>query len=124
MVNDSNEKMVEILTEILKWIKFSGAKEVRGTLISTLDSDQKILIYDLSDGFRGSVEIAKIAKSSDTTIRRYWASWARRGIVESIKVRGGDRYKKSFELEDFDIAIPKLYLGSQVAIKSKEEPKQ
>jgi Fic family protein len=121
MVNESNDKVVELLTEILKWIKFSGAKEVRGTLQSTLDNEQKRLIYHLSDGNMGSVDIAKLSKMSDSTVRRYWGSWARRGIVESIKVRGGDRYKKSFELEDFDIQVPKLSSDTQISsIPSKE----
>ena len=105
MEQQSNEQ-TEILKEILKWIRFTGAKEVKSVLVSTLDTEQKRLIYHLSDGNRTSMDIAKAAGTSDTTIRRYWASWARQGIVESLKVRGGERYKKSFELEDFGIEVP------------------
>lgn len=104
----SNTRVEELLTEILKWIKFAGAKEVREVLATTLDSDQKRLIYHLSDGNRGSVEIANLTKTSDRTVRRYWESWARQGIVDPLKVRGGERYKKSFELEDFGIRIPEV----------------
>ena len=43
---------------------------------------------------------------SDKTVRTYWATWARLGIVESFRVRGGERYKKSFELEDFGFKLP------------------
>lgn len=99
-------EQTEILREILKWIKFAGAKEVKNVLLATLDTEQKRLIYHLSDGDHGSLEIAKVAGTSDTTVRRYWASWARQGIVESLKVRGGERYKKSFELEDFGMEVP------------------
>lgn len=99
-------EQTEILREILKWIKFAGAKEVKNVLLATLDTEQKRLIYHLSDGVHGSLEIAKAAGTSDTTVRRHWASWARQGIVESLKVRGGERYKKSFELEDFGIEVP------------------
>lgn len=106
-MQQSNEQ-IEVLREILKWIKFTGAKEVKNVLVATLDTEQKCLIYHLSDGNRGSVEIAKIANTSDTTVRRYWLSWARQGIVESFRVRGGERYKKSFELEDFGIEIPEF----------------
>lgn len=99
-------EQTEILREILKWIRFTGAKEVKNVLVSTLDTEQKLLIYHLSNGNSASLDIAKMAGTSDTTVRRYWASWARQGIVESMRVRGGERYKKSFELEDFGIDIP------------------
>lgn len=99
-------EQTQILKEILKWIKFAGAKEVKSVLLATLDSEQKRLIYHLSDGDKGSLEIAEAAGISDRTVRRFWASWARNGIVETLRVRGGERYKKSFELEDFGIEVP------------------
>jgi predicted transcriptional regulator len=100
------DELISIMREILKYTKFTGAKEVRNVLTAALDTDLKRLIYHLSDGNKGSVEIAKTVNVGDSTVRRYWDSWARQGIVEAIKVRGGDRYKKSFELEDFGIAVP------------------
>lgn len=110
----SGDRIEELLSEILRWIKFSGAREVRQILGSTLDTDQKRLIYHLSDGSRGSVDIANLAKTSDRTVRRYWESWTRVGIVDSIKVRGGDRYKKSFELEDFGMRVPDIQAQTTV----------
>jgi len=112
-------EQTEILKEILKWIKFSGAKEVKSVLLAALDTQQKRLIYHFSDGDKGSLEIGKAAGVSDNTVRRYWTSWARQGIVEPLKVRGGERYRKSFELEDFGIEIPQSKLPEQVV---KPEP--
>ncbi|HKZ39911.1 MAG TPA: hypothetical protein VJ044_03065, partial [Candidatus Hodarchaeales archaeon] len=77
-------------------------------LASTLDTDQKRLVYHLSDGNRGSVDIANLSNTSDRTVRRHWESWGRTGIVDPLKVRGGERYKKSFELEDFGIRVPEI----------------
>jgi hypothetical protein len=114
MNNTSVEKMVALLQEMLKWVKFAGVREVRTVLMNILDTEQKRLIYHLSDGERGSVEIGKMANVSDSTIRRYWESWVRLGIVEPLGVRGGIRYKKSFELEDFGFIIP------QVKVEKKE----
>ncbi|MGA2934073.1 MAG: hypothetical protein ABSD81_02840 [Methanomicrobiales archaeon] len=95
---------------------------MRGVLESTLDTETKRMIYHLSDGKRGSVEIAGLSKTSDSTVRRYWASWAKLGIAESFKVRGGDRYKKSFDLEDFGIPVPELPIDAEPAsIPGKEE---
>lgn len=107
-MRQQSSEQTEILREILKWIKFTAAKEVKNVLMATLDTEQKRLIYHLSDGNRGSIEISKLASTSDTTVRRYWASWVRQGIVESLRVRGGERYKKSFELEDFGIEVPQF----------------
>lgn len=106
MLEQGSAEQTRILREILKWIKFTAAKEVKDVLGAALDNDQKKLIYHLSNGDSGSVEIAKVTGTSDRTVRRCWDSWARLGIVEAIKVRGGDRYKKAFELEDFGIDVP------------------
>lgn len=105
-MSDKMDELVEVMREILKWTKFAGAREVRNILAAALDTEQKRLVYDLSDGNKGSVEIGKAASVGDSTIRRYWESWARQGIVEPIKVQGGTRFRKSFELEDFGIVAP------------------
>jgi len=104
----SADEQIRLLREILKWIRFAGAKEVGDVLVRALDSKQKRLVYHLSDGERGAVQIGEAANISDRTVRRYWESWARLGIVDSMKVRGGERYMKSFELEDFGIEVPDL----------------
>lgn len=104
----STNEQTQLLREILKWIKFASLREVGDVLARALDSEQKRLVYHLSDGDRGAVEIAEAANISDRTVRRYWESWAGLGIVDSMKVRGGERYKKSFKLEDFGIEVPSL----------------
>ena len=78
-MSDRMDELIEVMREILKWTKFAGAREVRNILTATLDTEQKRLIYNSSDGNKGSVEIAKTAGVGDSTIRRYWESWARRG---------------------------------------------
>jgi len=121
MSNNKIDKVIELLQEMLKWVKFAGAREVRTVLMNILDTEQKRLIYHLSDGERGSVEIGKTANVSDSTIRRCWESWVRLGIVEPLGVRGGVRYKKSFQLEDFGFTVPQV--KTDAAVKS-EPPKE
>jgi hypothetical protein len=116
----SNTTVEQLLTEILKWIKFAGSKEVREVLSTTLDTDQKRLIYYLSDGSRGTIEIANLSRTSDRTVRRFWETWARQGIVDPLKVRGGERYKKSFDLEDFGIRVPDVSQQSEIAEEEGE----
>lgn len=108
MNDTANDQIVDLLKEILKWIRFSNIREVRTVLMSILNTEQKRLIYELSDGKRGSIEIGKTTKVGASTVRRYWQSWARLGIMEPVKVRGGLRYKRTFELEDFGFTIPKI----------------
>jgi hypothetical protein len=115
---EQQSEQIKVLKEILKWIKFAGTKEVKNVLLTILDTEQKRLIYHLSDGDHGSLEISKMAGTSDTTVRRQWASWFKQGIVEPLRVQGGERYKKSFELEDFGIEIPQFKV-----VPKSEEPK-
>ena len=101
-------EQVRLLREILKWTRFSGMQGVKDALSKSLDTEQKRLIYFLSDGEKGSVEIAKTAGVSDWTVRNYWKIWARNGLVEALKAGRGDRFRYSFEIEDFGIEVPKV----------------
>jgi hypothetical protein len=89
--------------------------------MNILDTEQKRSIYHLSDGEHGSVEIGKAVNVSDSTIRRCWESWVRLGIVEPLSVRGGVRYKKSFQLEDFGFTVPQIKAGPEVKSESPKE---
>jgi hypothetical protein len=106
MNDKTNEEILATLKEMLKWVKFSGVKEVRTVLMSVLDTEQKRMIYHLSDGKRGTIEIGNLANVSNSTVGRYWEALARLGIMEPIAVQGGTRYKKSFELGDFGFNVP------------------
>jgi hypothetical protein len=112
------DELIAIMREMLKWTKFAGSKEVRNVLSAALDSDPKRLIYHLSDGNDGTVKIGEAAGVSGETVRKYWESWSRQGIVDPIKVQGGQRYKKSFDSEDFGIAVPEPKAKKQTT----EEP--
>ena len=108
MSNEKSEQTI-LLREILKWIKFAGMKEVKNTLVSVLDTEQKRLVYHLSDGSRGIVEIAKpVGIGSTKTVFDLWQAWLKLSLGESIPVKGGSRFKRSFDLEDFGIEVPKI----------------
>ena len=108
MSKEKNEQ-TELLREILKWIKFAGMKEVKNTLVSVLDAELKRLAYHLSDGTRGTVKIAKLAGiGSTSTVFDMWQAWLKSGLGESIPVKGGSRFKRSFDLEDFGIEVPRV----------------
>lgn len=111
----SQETELTVLKEILRWVKFSGMKEVKGILSAALDTEQKITVYQLSDGSKGIVDIGKaVGIKSTATIFSYWKQWMKLGLGESIPVPGGQRFKRSFDLEDFgfEVQIPSESAGA------------
>jgi len=113
---NGGQETVELLREILKWIKFDGMQRVKGTLTDVLQKDVEKIIYEFSDG-KSSIEIARIAGVSHQTVVNYWKRWSRIGIVEGERTRGGIRYRRVFSLEDFGIEVPQPKKEA-----SKEEP--
>jgi hypothetical protein len=74
-------------------------------LLEILPSDDKKLAYQYSDG-RGSQEVSELAGVGQGTVSRWWTSWINSGIAEAIPVKGGERAKRSFSLEDLGIEVP------------------
>jgi len=118
MTGQTNDQTTIILREMLKWIKFAGMKEVKSVLLSILDTEQKKLAYHLSDGTKGTVEIGKLVSIGQATVDTYWKSWLRLGLGENIPVKGGQRFQRSFDLEDFGIKVPRLKAAPEI-----EEPR-
>jgi len=101
--NETSER--KILEEMLRWIKVTSVPHVKQVLDS-LPLEEKIA-YHCSDG-RNSREIARIVGVNQTTIVNWWKKWNTRGIVEPLSVRRGTRYRRAFELSDFDIKVPSI----------------
>lgn len=123
MSDKTNEEILRTLREMLKWLKFTGIKEVRTVMSNALETEQKRMIFHLSDGKRGTIEIGKLANVGSSTVARYWEAWYRLGLMEPIAVQGGVRYKKYFELEDFGFVIPQLKTGSTGSKQETAETK-
>jgi hypothetical protein len=103
------KELLEVSREILKWIKTANYERVKPILETTLFDDSRKLVYHLSDGNNTSSIIASKTPVSTYSISIWWRQWANLGIVEFIPVKGGgSRGKKIFDLEDFDITIPKI----------------
>ncbi|MCX8178198.1 MAG: hypothetical protein N3F10_07940, partial [Candidatus Bathyarchaeota archaeon] len=109
--------MIEILTEILKWIKVTSIPQVKKLLLELLPSDEEKLAYQYSDG-RTSQEVSQLASVSYITITRWWKNWIRAGVAEPISVKGGERAKRIFSLDEFGIEIP---LPKGVGVEKKIE---
>jgi len=132
MNKNSNEESIELknLYEILldirdvikessKWTKFAGMKEVKPILEMQLPDESKKQIYQLSDGKKGTQEIAKtVGGISHMSIANYWKSWEKVGLGESVTAMGGKRFKRSFDLKDFGIKV----LEIKTETKQTSEP--
>lgn len=106
-LKSTEDKILQTLQELLKWTKVSSYNNIKKMLESTLDSENKIIIYYLSDGKNGQDEIVEKGKVAAGSVSKYWKEWEKLGIGEPIPVKRGMRFKKSFEPEDFGIEIPK-----------------
>ena len=112
VARDKQDRMIDALEGILKWTRFLGMREVKTTLVATLDTDQKKAAYQASDGVRTTREVARLAGfGSKSTVEVLWKAWNQIGLGESRPVQGGgERFKRSFDLDDFGIRFPSLDL--------------
>jgi hypothetical protein len=120
VVQKDNQDIIEILREILKWIKVTSIPHVKKLLLELLPSDEEKLAYQYSDG-RTSQEVSRLAGVSYITITRWWKTWIRAGITEAIGVKGGERARRVFSLEDFGIEVPS---PKGISLKKKGEAKE
>jgi len=100
------KKIDSTLNELLKWTKFAGMQQLRSILAQQLKTDSEMLVYELSDGSRGTRDIAKLAGvGSNATVAVYWKKWSRLGIMEPSKKYQG-RYQRICSLEEVGLTVP------------------
>ena len=106
------DKMIELLEELVKWTKVASIPKVKELLLGILESPEEIVGYQLSDGEKSGREVAEGANVTLTTIGRWWKKWIAAGIAEPISVQRGERAKRIFSLDDFGIEVPEIARAS------------
>jgi len=119
-MNPQDNEQTELLREILKWTRFAGIKGVKEQLEMTLDTDPKRIVYQLSDGSKTIADVKKITGVSAGAISGYWKKWVMQGLGEKTSVKGGERFIRAFDLEDFGISVPEISLEKESGEKMKE----
>lgn len=109
---DRKDKVVEVLEEILKWIKVTSIPQVKQLLLDTLPTDKEKIAYFYSDG-QDSRAVSRASGVPFRTVVRWWKKWIQTGIAEPIGAKRGDRAKRVFSLEDFGIDVPILQAPSE-----------
>ena len=118
---DKQDKIIELLGEILRWTRLQGVQNARAVLTTALKTDTDKIIYHLSDG-RPSGQIAKVCGLTEMSVRNYWRRWFTLGITQPSKKYKG-RFERSFSLEDLGIKVPAMPTVS-ATIKERAEQEE
>jgi len=100
------ESIDRTLKEILKWTRFANISKLKEILEAELDSDEKKLAYENTDGVNGLKEVATASGAPLTTVANWWQKWYRLGLVTESEERKG-RMMKIVSLDDVGIKVPK-----------------
>lgn len=101
------DRMIELLEELVKWTRVTSIPSVKKLLLEILTSPEEKIAYQSSNGKRTSREVSRQANASHKTVAKWWRNWIKTGIAESISVKGGGRRaRKIFSLDDFGIEVP------------------
>lgn len=95
------------LQDILKWSRFQNLPRLRQIFEQQLDSDEKKLAFENTDGEKGYREVAKDSGVPAGTMQYWWNRWYTLGILEPSGTWKG-RLKKICSLSDVGIEIPKM----------------
>jgi predicted HTH transcriptional regulator len=115
------DAMIRLLEKLVKWTKVTSFPKVKELLLSILDSPEKMVAYQASDGEKTSREIAKIANASQPTVTKWWKAWIKAGIADPVSVQRGERAKQIFSLEDFGIEVPSIKITASEKSKNGEQ---
>ncbi len=89
----------ELLAELVKWQRVLGMAALKNLAPETLDSKEKRLVYEMTDGLTSVNQISKNVGVSTGTVSNWWSSWFASGLV----YKEGVKYKKIVPLKDLSI---------------------
>jgi len=95
------------LRELVTWTRIIGYPTVKQMLETVLDSNEKRLVYHLTDGRRSVAEVQNLTGVNARFISEWGREWEKFGIVEQSrisKIKG--RRQKLFDLAVFGIPVP------------------
>lgn len=103
-MNENKNEIKRLLEEILKWQKLQGMKILREILPQLLDTEEKRIVYEMTNGKNNQLKIASKAKVATGTVSNWWNLWYSYGILTK-RGKGKGRYKKIISLKDLGIPI-------------------
>lgn len=100
--------MVELLEELVKWTRVTSIPHVKKLLLAILTTPEERIAYQSSNGERTGRQVADAANVTQPTVTRWWKTWIKAGIAEAISVQRGERARRLFSLDDFEIEVPEV----------------
>lgn len=104
---DQVEVIISLLRELVAWTKLANRPQLAERFMEILDSDQKKVVYEYSDGKRGVRDLSRLARVSKAVVSAWWRDWDELGIME-LSPRVPGRRQRIVSLEALGIEVPKL----------------
>lgn len=93
------------LREILKWTRFANTSKLKEILEAELDSNEKRLAFEGSDGINGLKEVSEVSGAPRDTVYSWWQKWYRMGLVTDSETRKG-RMMRIASLDEVGLKVP------------------
>jgi len=87
-VQEKIDSIESTLREILKFTRFANISRLKEVLDRELDTDEKKIAYENSDGETILKELAAVSGAPSATVGAWWQKWFRMGIVSESEERG------------------------------------
>lgn len=104
---DQVEAIISLLRELVAWTKLANRPQVAERFTEILDSDQKKLVYEYSDGKKGVRDLSRLTRVSKDLVSAWWRDWDELGIMEQSKSVPGRR-QRMVSLRAVGIEVPPL----------------
>jgi hypothetical protein len=103
---DPQKRTVELLEELLKWIKVSNIPTIKKIFKENIQTDTEKLVYELSDG-KSSPVIASVVGIDSSTVRAFWHKWADASLM-TVCPNYMRRFCRLFSLGELGIEVPEI----------------
>lgn len=120
-VQEKIDSIESTLREILKFTRFANISRLKEVLDRELDTDEKKIAYENSDGETILKELAAVSGAPSATVGAWWQKWFRMGIVSESEERKG-RMMKIASLDDVGIKSPKKEKASPTPVTVQAQP--
>ena len=101
------DPILEELRTQTGWLRLLALQTLRPALESALPTDRQKLAYELSDGSRGTRQVAEAVGAGPGTISRWWTEWIALGICSEVPGSAG-RARHLASLSALGVPVPKL----------------
>lgn len=106
----SKDRIAELLEEILLWTKYDYSA-TKQKMIEHLDTVDKKIAYQLSDGEKSTRDIAKLISASQKSVSNWWQKWFELELMEQTEKYGRGRYNRLISLTRMGIPVPEISEG-------------